>query len=185
MPLATENGATHAGNDSKGRRVMRIILGAIAGVVVWTIIVTACDIAVRKLWIEYALVEKSLAFTLPMMIARLSESAACSVLSGFVAALIAKERVKSAAAAGLVLLAIFLPVHISIWHKLPVWYHLVFFASLPLLSLAGCCCGPRQFQSRQWRKRFPKRNDGRTRRQKIDQMPTTRRGRFSRTQRVS
>ncbi|MGB6875989.1 MAG: hypothetical protein WBD87_08130 [Candidatus Acidiferrales bacterium] len=115
MPLATKNGATHAGNDSKGRRVMRIILGAIAGVIVWTVVVTACDIAVRKLWIEYALVEK---------------------LSGFVAALIAKERVKSAAA-GLVLLAIFLPVHISIWHKLPVWYHLVFFTSLPVLSLAG------------------------------------------------
>jgi hypothetical protein len=68
---------------------------------------------------------------------RLSESAACSVLSGFVAALIAKERVKSPAAAGLVLLAFFLPFHISIWSKFPVWYHLVFFTSLPLLSLAG------------------------------------------------
>jgi hypothetical protein len=116
---------------------MRIIFGAVAGVVAWTIVVTACDIVIRKSWVEYALVEKSLAFTLPMMIARLAESAACSVLSGFVAALAAKERIKSSLAAGLVLLAAFLPVHISIWHKLPVWYHLVFFTSLPLLSLAG------------------------------------------------
>lgn len=125
------------GNDSKGRRVMRITLGAIVGVVVWAIVVTACDIVVRKLWPEYAQVEKSLVFTLPMMIMRLSESAVCSVLSGFAAALTARERIKSAAGAGIVLLALFLPVHISIWSKLPPWYHLVFLTSLPVLSLAG------------------------------------------------
>ena len=137
MSLSTENVALAVGNESKGRRVMRITLGAIAGVVVWTIVVTACDIVIRKLWPEYAQVEKSLVFTLPMMIMRLSESAACSVLSGFVAALAARERIKSSLAAGVVLLALFLPVHISIWSKLPVWYHLVFLTSLPALSLAG------------------------------------------------
>lgn len=137
MSLSTENVALAVGNESKGRRVMRITLGAIAGVVVWAIVVTVCDVVVRKLWPEYAHVEKSLTFTLPMMIMRLSESAACSVLSGFVAALIAKERIKSSLAAGVVLLALFLPVHISIWTKLPPWYHLVFLTSLPALSLAG------------------------------------------------
>lgn len=137
MSLSTENVALAVGNESKGRRVVRITLGVIAGVVVWTIVVTACDIVIRKLWPEYAQVEKSLVFTLPMMIMRLSESAACSVLSGFVAALAAKERIKSSLAAGVVLLALFLPVHISIWSKLPVWYHLVFLTSLPVLSLAG------------------------------------------------
>lgn len=116
---------------------MRITLGALASVVVWLIVVTACDIVIRKLWPEYAQVEKSLVFTLPMMIMRLSESAACSVLSGFVAALVAKERIKSSLAAGVVLLALFLPVHISIWSKFPPWYHLVFLTSLPVLSLAG------------------------------------------------
>ena len=118
-------------------RALRIILGAIAGLVAWAIIVTACDIAIRKSWVEYALVEKSLVFTLPMMIARLCESAVSSVLSGFVAALVAKERIKSSLAAGVVLLASFLPTHISIWHKFPAWYHLVFLTSLPLLSLVG------------------------------------------------
>jgi hypothetical protein len=137
MPLTTENGAVRSANESTGKRVIRIILGAIAGLVAWAVIVTAFDIILRRSWPEYALVEKSLAFTLPMMVARLSESAVSSVLSGFVAALVAKERIKSSLAAGIVLLALFLPVHISIWHKLPVWYHLVFFMSLPLLSLAG------------------------------------------------
>ena len=137
MKSETTGDVSNRDNDSKGRRVMRITLGAIAGVVVWAIAVTACDIVVRKLWPEYAQVEKSLVFTLPMMVTRLSESAACSVLSGFVAALIAKERIKSAAGAGIALLALFLPVHISIWSKLPPWYHTVFLTSLPVLSLAG------------------------------------------------
>ncbi|MFZ0212990.1 MAG: hypothetical protein WBE20_13580 [Candidatus Acidiferrales bacterium] len=137
MKSEANGDVSNRGNDSKGRRAIRIALGALAGVVVWTVVVTAIDIVIRKLWPQYALVEKSLVFTLPMMIMRLSESAACSVLSGFVAALVARERVKSPAAAGLVLLALFLPFHISIWSKFPVWYHLVFFTSLPVLSLAG------------------------------------------------
>jgi hypothetical protein len=134
--LSAENKASDAGHGSKGR-ALRIILGAIVGLVAWTIVVTVFDIVLRKSWVEYALVEKSLAFTLPMMIARLSESAVSSVLSGFVAALVAKERIKSSLAAGVVLLASFLPTHISIWHKFPPWYHLFFLTSLPVLSLVG------------------------------------------------
>jgi hypothetical protein len=137
MPQSTQNNASSIRNGSKSRRALRILLGAIAGLLAWAIVVTAFDIALRKSWPDYALVEKSLAFTLPMMIARLSESAVSSVLSGFVAALVAKERIKSSLAAGVVLLASFLPTHISIWHKFPPWYHLFFLTSLPLLSLAG------------------------------------------------
>lgn len=132
-----ENRAARDGRGSKGRRSMRIILSVIAGLVVWTIVVTACDIAMRKLWIDYALVEKSLVFTLPMKIMRLLESGVSSVVSGFAVALVAKERIKWPLATGMLILAMFLPSHISIWHKFPVWYHLTFFASLPLLSLAG------------------------------------------------
>jgi hypothetical protein len=137
MPPSTENRASRAGNDSKGKRALKIILGVVAGLVAWTIIVTACDIMLRTSWTEYALVEKSLAFTLPMRIARLSESAVSSVLSGFAAALAAKERIKAPLIAGLVALAAFLPTHISIWHKFPAWYHLFFLTSLPVLSVVG------------------------------------------------
>ena len=137
MPLAADDRTTYTGKDSTGRRVMRMILGVIVALAVWTVVVTACDIVMRKLWIDYALVEKSLAFTLPMMMMRLSESALSSLVSGFAAALVAKERIKAPLAAGVLILAMFLPAHISIWHKFPVWYHLTFFASLPVLSLAG------------------------------------------------
>lgn len=137
MPLATDSRTAHSAKDSKGRRWPRIILGVIVALAVWTIVVTACDIAMRKLWIDYALVEKSLVFTMPMKIMRLLESAVSSVVSGFAAALVSKERIKAPLAAGVLILAMFLPSHISIWHKFPVWYHLTFFSSLLLLSLAG------------------------------------------------
>lgn len=136
MPLSTEGG-TSSGKDREKRRAIRICLGALVGVVVWVVVVTVCDRVIRRVWVDYAQVEKSLAFTLSMMLTRLSESTACSVLSGFVAALISKERIKSAASAGVVLLAMFLPLHISIWSKFPPWYHLYFLTSLPVFSLAG------------------------------------------------
>ncbi len=126
-----------ASSNSTGRRMLRIVLGVIVALVVWTAVVTACDIAMRKLWVDYALVEKSLVFTLPMKIMRLSESALSSLVSGYAAALVSKERIKSPLIAGVLILAMFLPSHISIWHKFPVWYHLTFFTSLVLLSLAG------------------------------------------------
>lgn len=137
MSQIMEGKAANSGKDSTRRRVMRIILGVIAGLIVWTVVVTVCDITMRKLWIEYALVEKSLVFTLPMKIMRLLESGVSSVVSGFVVALVAKERSKWPLVTGVLILAMFLPSHISIWHKFPVWYHLTFFASLPVLSLAG------------------------------------------------
>ncbi|HEV2289270.1 MAG TPA: hypothetical protein VGR81_09990 [Candidatus Acidoferrales bacterium] len=115
----------------------RIILAVIAGLIAWAVVVTVCDIAMRKLWIDYALVEKSLVFTLPMKIMRLLESGVSSVVSGFVVALVAKERIKTPLATGVVTVAMFLPTHISIWHKFPVWYHLTFFTSLLVLSVAG------------------------------------------------
>lgn len=132
-----ENRAAHMWKDGRGHRVARIILAVIAGLIAWAVVVTVCDIAMRKLWIDYALVEKSLVFTLPMKIMRLLESGVSSVVSGFVVALVAKERIKTPLATGVVTVAMFLPTHISIWHKFPVWYHLTFFTSLLVLSVAG------------------------------------------------
>jgi len=41
------------------------------------------------------------------------------------------------AAAGALLLLGFIPVHINLWDKFPVWYHLTFLASLVPLTYAG------------------------------------------------
>jgi len=39
---------------------------------------------------------------------------------------------------GAIILAAFIPAHIQIWAKFPVWYHLVFLATLvPLVALGS------------------------------------------------
>jgi uncharacterized protein (DUF983 family) len=35
------------------------------------------------------------------------------------------------------LLLVFIPVHYSIWSHFPIWYHLTFLISLPVLSIVG------------------------------------------------
>jgi hypothetical protein len=116
--------------------MLRLIGGTAAGIVVWMVIVTALNLGLRHGWHDYAAVEKAMAFTIPMMVARLSMSAISSLASGFVAALIDKGRY-APLVAGAILLLLFIPVHYSIWSKFPIWYHLTFLVSLPLLSMAG------------------------------------------------
>jgi hypothetical protein len=115
----------------------RRILGAIAGLVAWIVFVVAFNTGMRALWAEYAAVEQAMVFTLPMMAARLSMSAIGSAVSGFVAAVVARERSKSALLAGGILLLVFIPIHVSLWTRFPVWYHLTFLASLPIVGLLG------------------------------------------------
>jgi hypothetical protein len=114
----------------------RLIGGTIAGVVAWIVIVTILNLVLRYGWPEYHAVEKAMIFTLPMMIARLSESAVSSLLSGAIAAALARDR-RAAVFSGLVLLLLFLPQHYLIWHKFPACYHLTFLSSLVVLSWLG------------------------------------------------
>jgi hypothetical protein len=116
--------------------MLRLIGGIVAGIVVWAVVATLLNFGLRHGWHDYAAVEKARTFTIPMMAARLSESAIASIASGWAAASIGKRRL-SATIAGVILLLMFLPVHYSIWSKFPIWYHLTFFISLPVLSILG------------------------------------------------
>lgn len=117
--------------------MLRTILAAIAGVIVWGIVVSLLNLGLRHGWPDYAAVEKAMTFTLPMMAARLAMCGVASLVSGYVASRISRENFNAALAAGVILLAIFAPFHYTIWDKFPPWYHLTFLASLPLLSLLG------------------------------------------------
>ncbi|HVZ92200.1 MAG TPA: hypothetical protein VG843_11165 [Rhizomicrobium sp.] len=103
----------------------RKIGAVLAGLATWFVLVSAIDIAMRQFWPDYAAVFKAMTFTLPMMIARLTESTAALVV-----ARIAPGWRAAAAVFGVVMLAIFLPVHYSLWSKFPVWYHAYFLGSL-------------------------------------------------------
>lgn len=117
--------------------MLRLIGGIIAGVAGWLIIVTILNFGLRYGIAGYSAVEKSMAFTLPMMIGRLSISAVSSLASGAIAAAVGRRQL-SAWLAGFILFFVFAPYHVlQIWNKFPGWYHIVFLSSLVLLSILG------------------------------------------------
>jgi hypothetical protein len=112
-------------------------LGVIAGLVAWLVVVSVLGYLMRVSWPAYASVAAAMTFTVSMMIARLSIGAVATIAGGFVTAAIAPSAVATFVTGGL-LLAGFIPVHVSIWQTFPVWYHLTFLGSLlPLTWLGG------------------------------------------------
>jgi len=123
----------------------RKVLGPVAGLVVWFVIVTLVGEIMRASWPDYARVADAMTFTLPMMIARLSIGAVATLAAGLVAAAISRRSMLASLAPGVLLLLGFIPVHISLWDKFPLWYHLTFLLSLvPLTYLGGATVAERQ-----------------------------------------
>jgi uncharacterized membrane protein YeiB len=117
--------------------MLKTVLGVVAGLVAWTAIVIALDGIVRSLWPAYAGVAAALTFTLPMLCARLSISAVATLTAGLIAAFIAPRSLLAKLMPGVLLLVTFIPVHIGLWDKFPVWYHLAFLLSLVPLTFIG------------------------------------------------
>jgi len=116
---------------------MRGIAGVAAGLVAWIVVATAANVALRVAMPGYADAETPMTFTLEMMLARLFLGAVSSVLAGAVAAWIARGSTRAPWILGIVLVALFLPRHVALWDKFPVWYHLTFLVSLLPLTLLG------------------------------------------------
>jgi hypothetical protein len=116
--------------------MLRTILAAVAGIIVWGIIVTLLNLGLRHGWPDYAAVEKAMTFTVPMMAARLGISGIASLVSGYSANAISREG-RAAFIAGLFLLACFIPIHYMLFDRFPLWYHATFLISLPVLSVVG------------------------------------------------
>ncbi|HLI17581.1 MAG TPA: hypothetical protein VKV22_04820 [Rhodanobacteraceae bacterium] len=76
-------------------------------------------------------------FTLGMKIARLCIGALASLTAGAMVRIIAPACRWAAWALGLVLLALFIPDHIHVWTRFPVWYHLTFLITLAPLAALG------------------------------------------------
>lgn len=123
----------------------RIILGAIIGFIVWTILLLGSDavwLALSPDWFgkhqaEFqAAVENKTPFMADsgVLIIAVIRSAILSIISGFVAALIAKENVKSPLLLGILLLAFGSFIHSMILNNVPFWYHILIL--LPLIPLA-------------------------------------------------
>lgn len=117
--------------------MFRLIAGTVSGAVVWFVAVLVLGFLCRIAWPEMAAIRDMTLLTLPMLITRLAISALGSVAGGYAAAMVARENTKAPLAAGILLLVVFVPYHLTIWQNFPVWYHVTFFVSLPVLSLLG------------------------------------------------
>ena len=112
------------------------ILGIVAGLAVWVIVATLAGLIMRASWPAYDRVASAMTFTLPMMMARLSIGALATISMGMVTAAMSQS-VVGRLMPGVVMLIVFIPEHVMLWGKFPVWYHLTFLLSLVPLTYAG------------------------------------------------
>jgi len=119
--------------------VLRSLLAVLAGTAVWSVLWVACGAALPA-----ALPASFDADGFPLDQGYyglyLAISVALSVLSGRVTAALARRKPAThGLALGLVLLAIGLPVQLSVWSQMPLWYHLPFLG----LLIPACLYGAR------------------------------------------
>jgi hypothetical protein len=116
----------------------RTIGGIVLGLVTWAVVVTLLNFGLRAAIADYHAAEVTLDFTLAMKIGRLVEASLASVAAGAVTAWMAPEKRWAPWVVGLVMLAAFVPEHIKLWARFPIWYHLTFLLTLaPLVALGG------------------------------------------------
>jgi hypothetical protein len=112
-------------------------VGVAAGLAVWASVTTAAGLIMRASWPAYAAVADAMTFTLPMMLARLAIGALATLAMGLATSIVVRRSSAAPLAAGILLLLAFIPVHISLWERFPIWYHLTFLLSLVPLSVVG------------------------------------------------
>jgi len=115
--------------------MVRTVLGVIAGVVAWIVLVTVMDRTMRHFWPDYATNYTAMTFTLQMMLARLAESTVALLIASMIAVGVAPASRSVGWAFGVLMLAFFIPVHYTLWPKFPIWYHGYFLASLVVLPV--------------------------------------------------
>ncbi|HEX8248164.1 MAG TPA: hypothetical protein VF599_08340 [Pyrinomonadaceae bacterium] len=129
--------------------MLRVILGAIIGFIVWSILWVGSDAvfsAISPGWYgkHHAELEQAVNNKTPFMsdstilLIGLVRSVIFSIISGFIAALIAKENTKSTLALGVLLLLFGIFIQSIFWNYAPLWYHILFLLLLiPMTVLGG------------------------------------------------
>ena len=115
----------------------RSIFAVVGGLAVWIVVATLLNFGLRAGLAGYALAEPTMSFTLGMKGARLILGALSSLAAGAATSLIAPSRTSLTWVLGVIVLALFIPAHVQLWAKFPVWYHLVFLGTLVPLVILG------------------------------------------------
>ena len=115
----------------------RSILACLAGLLTWIVVVTVINRVLRLSLPNYTAAEQTLQFTLGMKWARLLMAIVTSLVAGAVTRWISPSSRWAPLIVGSVVLAMFVPLHIAIWSKFPVWYHLTFLLTIIPVVLVG------------------------------------------------
>ncbi len=115
----------------------KIILGAVAGFIVWTVLWLGSDGIITALMPGLAPNADLSVVPSSYLVIKLVSSFIFSIIAGFVAALIAKESMLSTAILGILLLLTGLFFQISAWNQIPLWYHIPFLLLLIPLAILG------------------------------------------------
>ena len=128
--------------------MVRTVLGVIAGFIAWSILWLGSEKALSAILPEWhgahqvafeAAVAKGGAFTADttILLMNIVRGSIVSVLSGFLAALIASENRRSPLILGVLLVAFGSLVAAMSWSYIPLWYHVIFTALLIPMTMVG------------------------------------------------
>ncbi len=128
--------------------MLRIILGIVVGFIVWSILWVGSDfvlMAISPGWygkhqteFEAAVNNKTpFMFASIVLIIALIRSVIFSIISGFIAALIARENTKSTLGLGILLLFFGIFMQSIFWNYAPLWYHISFLVLLIPMTILG------------------------------------------------
>jgi len=128
--------------------MVRIILGVIVGSVAWSIIWVGGDESIAKVLPDWYGTQK-LAFEKAafnqtpfeadssFLLFKIFHSVIASLISGYLAAIVANENRRTTLILGILLLIVGIAFQVTVWSLLPIWYHLVFLALLIPVTIAG------------------------------------------------
>ena len=124
--------------------MIRAVLAVVAGVVAWIAAATVLNIGLRLGLPGYAEAEPTMAFTLPMLIGRLVVALVTSVVAGYACGWVAREGRRASGVFAALMVILFVPLHLKLWHAFPPWYHLFFLLTLAPALLTGVALPRRQ-----------------------------------------
>jgi len=128
--------------------MVRIVLGVIVGFIVWSIVWIGGQSLMEALspeWIakHYRAAEAAFASgdryagDSTIEIINLIRSFITTIISGYMAALVAGEYRRSTLALGLLLLIVGIVVEALVWNLAPIWYHVIFILALVPMTILG------------------------------------------------
>jgi hypothetical protein len=128
--------------------MVRIVLGVITGFFAWVIVWVGSEKILSAIWPEgvgaqqrafQAAIENGGQFTAntSFLLTHIVLGSIVSVMSGFLAALIAGENTRAPLVLGFLLLAVGLLKAVMSWPYVPIWYHVIYTAILLPMAIMG------------------------------------------------